>query len=166
VREVVAETRTAHAQLWRYLLDLDLTAEVAAEVAVDDPLLLDLLAEPRVARASLQDCLHVRLVDVPAALAGRRYATEVDLVLAVDDPRCPWNTGSWRLVGGLDGASCEPTAAEPDLALPVADLGAAYFGGTPLRSRGAVREMSPGALSRATTALGPLAGAPWCPLTF
>jgi predicted acetyltransferase len=166
VREVVAETRTAHAQLWRYLLDLDLTAEVAAEVAVDDPLLLDLLAEPRVARGSLQDCLHVRLVDVPAALAGRRYATEVDLVLAVDDPRCPWNTGSWRLVGGRDGASCEPTAAEPDLALPVADLGAAYFGGTPLRSRGAVRELSPGALSRATTALGPLAGAPWCPLTF
>jgi predicted acetyltransferase len=72
-------------------------------VAVDDPLLLDLLAEPRVARAALRDGLHVRLVDLPAALAGRRYAAELDVVLAVQDPRCPWNTGSWRLTGGPDG---------------------------------------------------------------
>jgi predicted acetyltransferase len=166
VSEVVAETRTAHAQLWRYLLDLDLTAEVTAAVAVDDPLVMDLLAEPRAARAALRDCLHVRLVDVPSALAGRRYATDVDVVLAVDDPRCPWNSGCWRLVGGPDGASCEPTTAEPALALPVADLGAAYLGGTPLRSRGDVVELLPGALSRATTAFGPLTGAPWCPLVF
>ena len=166
VREVVAATRTAHVQLWRFLLDLDLTAEVTAEVAVDDPLVLDLLAEPRAARGALRDCLHVRLVDVPAALAARRYAADVDLVLAVDDPRCPWNTGSWRLTGGPDGASCERTTAEADLALPVADLGAAYFGGTPLRSRGDVVEVGPGALSRATTAFGPLDGAPWCPLVF
>ena len=55
VRELVARTRTAHAQLWRFLLDLDLTAEVTAGVALDDPLLLDLLAEPRVARAALRD---------------------------------------------------------------------------------------------------------------
>jgi predicted acetyltransferase len=166
VKEVVAETAQAGAQLWRYLLDLDLTGQVSARVAVDDPLMTDLLAEPRVAQAALRDCLHVRLVDVPAALAGRRYAADVDLVLAVDDPLCPWNSGSWRLAGGPDGASCEPTTAAADLALPVADLGAAYFGGTPLRSRGDVVELVPGALSRATTALGPLGGAPWCPMVF
>ena len=166
VRELVAGTARARAQLWRHLLDLDLTGEVTAGVAVDDPLLTDLLAEPRAARPALRDGLHIRLVDVPAALAGRRYATEVDLVLAVDDPRCPWNTGSWRLTGGPDGASCERTTAEPDLAVPVGDLGAAYLGGTPLRSRGGVQELVPRALSRATTAFGPLSGAPWCPQVF
>jgi predicted acetyltransferase len=166
VRELVARTRTAHAQLWRFLLDLDLTAEVTAGVALDDPLLLDLLAEPRVARAALRDGLHVRLVDVAAALAGRRYAAELDVVLAVQDPRCPWNTGSWHLKGGPDGASCEPSAAEPHLSLPVVDLGAAYLGGTPLRSRGGVVELVPGALARATTAFGPLEGAPFNPMVF
>ena len=166
VQEVVTETASAHAQLWRYLLDLDLTSEVTAGVAVDDPLVTDLLAEPRVARPMLRDGLHVRLVDVPAALAGRRYATDVDLVLAVADPRCRWNSGSWHLLGGPDGASCEPTTAAPDLALPVVDLGAAYLGGTPLRSRGDVVELAPGALSRATRAFGALDGAPWCPLVF
>ena len=166
VRELVAADRTAHARLWRFLLDLELTAEVTAGVAVDDPLLLDLLAEPRVARAALRDGLHVRLVDLPAALAGRRYAAELDVVLAVQDPRCPWNTGSWRLTGGPDGASCEPTTAEPHLSLPVVDLGAAYLGGTPLRSRGSVVELVPGALARTSTAFGPLDGAPSNPLVF
>ena len=163
VREVVAETAAARARLWRYLLDLDLRGTVRVPaVATDDPLLIDLLAEPRAARASLRDCLHVRLVDVPAALALRRYAADVDVVLAVADRHCPWNEGSWRLVGGRDGATCTRTDETPDLELDVADLGAAFLGGTPLRSRPVV-ERSCGALGRASTALGPLEGAPWCP---
>ncbi len=163
VREVVAETRDARARLWRYLLDLDLMATVRAPaVATDDPLVTELLAEPRTARASLRDCLHVRLVDVPAALALRRYAADVDVVLGVTDRRCPWNEGSWRLVGGRDTAACTRTDETPDLELDVADLGAAYLGGTPLRSR-PVHERTAGALGRASTAFGPLEGAPWCP---
>lgn len=166
VREVVAATPGARARIWRYLLDLDLMREVQVLLmAVDDPLLLDLLAEPRVATAKLRDCLHVRLVDVPAALAGRRYAADVDVVLQVEDPRCPWNAGRWRLSGGRGGATCDPTSDEPDLVAAVADLGAAYLGGTPLRAR-PVQERTAGALSRATTAFGPLAGAPWCPQVF
>ena len=162
VREVVAETPAARARLWRYLLDLDLMATTRVSVATDDPLLTCLLAEPRVARAALMDCLHVRLVDVPAALVLRRYAADVDVVLAVADRHCPWNEGSWRLVGGRDGATCTRTDETPDLELDVADLGAAFLGGTPLRSRPVV-ERSCGALGRASTALGPLEGAPWCP---
>lgn len=166
VREVVAGTPAAAARLWRYLLDLDLAKTVRVPLlATDDRLLVDLLAEPRVARASWRDCLHVRLVDVPAALARRRYAADVDVVLAVQDPRCPWNDGSWRLVGGRDGASCSRTEDAPDLEVDVSDLGAAYLGGTPLRSRSVV-ERTPGALSRASTAFGPLEGAPTCPMVF
>lgn len=166
VRELVATSSDAAARLWRFLLDLDLMREVrAAGIAVDDPLLLDLLAEPRLARARLSDCLHVRLVDLRAALAARRYAAAVDVVLAVEDEHCPWNSGRWRLTGDRDGAACDRTQDEPDLVLAAADLGAAYLGGTPLRSR-SVREQTPGALARATTAFGPLDRAPWCPQVF
>ncbi|MCY7366289.1 MAG: GNAT family N-acetyltransferase [Frankiaceae bacterium] len=162
VREVVAETTAARARLWRYLLDLDLMGTVRVAVATDDPLLTDLLAEPRVARASLRDCLHVRLVDVSAALVLRRYAADIDVVLAVTDRHCPWNEGSWRLEGGRGGATCTRTEQTPDLELDVADLGAAYLGGTPLRSR-PVHERASGALGRASTAFGALEGAPWHP---
>ena len=166
VREVVATSPEGAARVWRFLLDLDLTKEVQVFAAApDERLLTDLLAEPRLSRSTLSDGLHVRLVDVPAALAARRYAADVDVVLEVADDRCPWNAGTWRLVGGRDGATCSPVQTSPDLRLEVADLGAAYLGGTALRSRSVV-ELTPGALSRATTAFGPLDGAPWCPQVF
>ncbi|MHB8961243.1 MAG: GNAT family N-acetyltransferase [Candidatus Limnocylindrales bacterium] len=166
VREVVAATPDGVARVWRHLLDLDLMEKVQVFAAPPDgPLLMDLLAEPRLARPTLTDGLHVRLVDVPAALTARRYAADVDVVLDVVDERCPWNAGTWRLAGGRDGASCVAVRDAADLRVGVADLGAAYLGGTPLRSR-AVVELTPGALSRATTAFGPLEGAPWCPQVF
>jgi predicted acetyltransferase len=169
VREVVATTPDAHARLWRHLLDLDLMATTTARLAAPDEPLLHLLADPRAARGRVRDSLWVRLVDVPAALAARRYATDVDVVLEVDDPVCPWNTGRWRLTGGRAGAGCEATSDPADLVLGVAELGAAYLGGTPLQSRaaaGRVEERTPGALAVASTAFGPLGRAPWCPLVF
>ena len=166
VREVVAVDEGARVRLWRYLLDLDLVREVSVRsVAPDDPLLLSLLADPRAAKPVVRDSLWVRLVDVPAALAQRRYACDVDVVLEVDDPRCPWNSGRWHLTGGRTGASCEPTSSPADLAVDVTDLGAAYLGGTPLRSR-LVSERTAGALAAASTAFGPVGAAPWCPLVF
>lgn len=166
VREVAATSPAGAARVWRHLLDLDLMAQVQVFAAPPDgPLLMDLLTEPRLAHPTLTDGLHVRLVDVPAALSARRYAAAVDVVLEVGDDRCPWNAGRWRLRGDRDGASCEAVGTAPDLQVDVADLGAAYLGGTPLRSRSVV-ELTAGALSRATTAFGPLEGAPWCPQVF
>lgn len=166
VREVVAATPGGGARVWRHLLDLDLMEKVQVFAAPPDgPLLTDLLAEPRLARPTVTDGLHVRLVDVPAALASRRYAAGIHVVLEVIDDRCPWNAGRWLLTGDRDGAACEAVTESPDLVVDVSDLGAAYLGGTPLRSRSVV-EMTPGALSRATTAFGPLEGAPWCPQVF
>ena len=49
-------------------------------------------------------------------------------------------------------SSCEPTSASPDLALDVADLGAAYLGGAKLTSPARaerVAELTSGALLRA-----------------
>jgi predicted acetyltransferase len=73
-------------------------------------------------------------------------------VLEVSDALRPRNQGRFRLEGGPDGATCEPTTAEPDLALDVADLGAAYLGGASLASLARaerVVERTPGALLRA-----------------
>lgn len=166
VRELVAADEDARVRLWRYLLDVDLTVEVRVRsMAPDDPLLLRHLAEPRVARPQIRDGLWVRLVDVPQALALRRYAADVDVVLDVTDPRCPWNEGRWRLNGGRDGATCTRTGAPADLVVAVEDLGAAFLGGTPLRARG-VEERTPGALDPASTAFGAIGAGPWCPDVF
>ena len=169
VREVVARTPEAAARLWRFLLDQDLMRTVKAwGRPVDDPL-LHLLAEPRSARARLAEALWVRLVSVPEALAGRRYACPVDLVLEVTDERCPWNAGRWRLVGGPDGATCTSSQEPADLALGVRELGAVYLGGTSLSARagaGWVSELAPGALAVATTAFGWPGPATWSPMTF
>jgi predicted acetyltransferase len=96
-------------------------------------------------------------VDVPGALAARRYATDVDLVIEVADDLVPENAGRWRLTGSATRAHCTSTMDEPDLACDVRALGAAYLGGTPLGAladAAAVRELTPGAVSAASAAFG------------
>jgi predicted acetyltransferase len=164
VRELVAATPAARAVLWAFLLDQDLTRTVTWDHApVDEPLWL-MVANPRAVRRKIGDGLWVRVVDVAAALSARAYATSLDVVLEVADAFCPWNEGRYRLAEG----SCEPTGAEPDLALDVAALGAAYLGGPTLRElaeAGRVRELRPGALERTSAAFrGDVA--PWCPEMF
>ena len=95
------------------------------------------------------------MLDVPAALAGRRYATDVDLVIELTDELVPANAGRWRLRGSSTGATCVSTVDEPDLSCDVRALGAAYLGGTgfaALAATGQVIEHRPGALVLADTA--------------
>jgi predicted acetyltransferase len=150
---LVGLTAEAEAALWRYLLDLDLAGAIKlSDRPVDDPIRWR-LADPRRLRVTeVGDQLWLRLLDLPGALAARRYAVDDALVLEVSDALRPRNQGRFRLEGGPDGASCEPTTAEPDLALDVADLGAAYLGGASLASLARaerVAERAPGALLRA-----------------
>lgn len=168
VREVITADATAAAALYRYLLDLDLMGSVEFwNVSVDDPL-MHWLRNPRKAGARSSDALYVRLVDLPAALAGRTYAVPVDVVLDVSDRLCPWNEGRWRLAGDADGARCAATRDAPDLRLDVTDLGAAYLGGTTLHElalAGRVVEQRPGALIAASLAFSS-SPQPWCPVVF
>ncbi len=153
VRELIALTTEARAALWRYCLSVDLIASVRADHwPVDEPLRW-MLADPRRLRVtSINDDLWVRLVDIPVALAARGYGAADSLVLAVHDPFVESNTGRYALDAGTDGATCQGVTAEPDLALDVADLGAAYLGGVrfaTLARAGRVVELTPGALRRA-----------------
>jgi predicted acetyltransferase len=138
VEEAVALDGAASRALWGRLTDLDLIASVRTPLLpVDDPL-SHLLVDPRAARPELTDGVWARLVDVPAALAQRGYATDVDVVLAVTDALLPANAGRWRLTGGPSGggpgggARCEPTDAPAQLTVDVRELGAAYLGGCTL----------------------------------
>lgn len=154
VIEVAATTRQSYAALWRYLIDLDGHAELTFEGAVDE-VLPHLMRNPRAARLTVVDNLWVRLVDVDRALAARRYATPLDLVMQVEDPFCPWNAGRYHLLADGDTVTCEPTQARPDLRLSAAELGAAYLGGTTLSAlaaAGRIEELRPGAVTVASLA--------------
>ncbi len=128
-----------------------------------------MLQDPRRLRVTqMGDFLWLRLVDVAAGLAARRYTTRDRLVFEVNDAFCPQNSGRYVLSGDPKGAECRRTELAPDIALQVADLGAAYLGGvgfTTLARAGRVCECSPGALRRADAmfACEPVA---WCCTEF
>jgi len=172
VREAVALDAAAHRALWGRLTDLDLMGTLTTgPQAVDGPL-LHLLVDLRAAAPQLGDALWVRLVDLPAALAARRYSAPLDVVLGVSDAFLPRNAGSWRLAGGLDGATCVPAGdgpdAEPDLLLDTRELAAAWLGGESLQAMaaaGLVTERRAGALEEAARAFG-WHVAPYCPWVF
>ncbi len=157
VMEHVAATPTAYAALWRFLLTMDLTRTTKhSYCSVDEPLLF-MVDEPRRLGPRTGDALWIRVVDLPTALAARRYQSEVNVVLEVTDELVPANAGRWRLTGSPLAAACKPTGDSPDIACDVRALGAAYLGGTPLTAladAGLVRERRPGVLSAATTAFG------------
>jgi predicted acetyltransferase len=184
VRELISADPAASAALWTDLLSRDLTSEFRARLRpVDDPLLYQ-LADPRRARPQLADGLWVRIIDIPGALAGRRYACPVDVVIDVRDDILPANAGRWRLTttssaagGGAASAadagrglaaSCVPVTSAADLVLDVTQLGAAYLGGTrlgALAEAGLVAELRPGAVRQLSAAMS-WDPAPWCPAIF
>ncbi|AZM53248.1 GNAT family N-acetyltransferase [Streptomyces sp. WAC 01529] len=168
VRDLEALDPAAYAALWRFLFDIDLTSSVLARNRpVDDPL-LQLVSDVRRCDLAVRDSLHVRLVEVGAALEARTYQAPLDVVFEVDDAFCPWNAGRWRLTGDAKGASCARTEDAADLALSVRELGAAYLGGVSLSSlagAGRVRELRRGALAEASVAFGSDV-APWLPHGF
>ncbi len=104
IREMVAATPEAYRSLWSFAFAVDLTRNVQiGHLAADEPLLY-LLDEPRALALRASDGLWIRVLDVPAALAARRYAAPVDVVIEVTDADLPANAGRFRLVGGPDHA--------------------------------------------------------------
>ncbi len=168
VEELVGASPAAEARLWAFLLAMDWVRTVkAGNRGADDPLPW-LVSDPRaVRRRGRVDHLWLRVLDLPAALAARRYLAPGRVVLQVDDPL---GLAGGRVVveGGPDGASCAPTAAAADLTLPVEVLGCAYLGGTPLgvlAGAGLVEEHRAGALA-VGDAMFRSPRAPWCATWF
>ncbi|HET6772449.1 MAG TPA: GNAT family N-acetyltransferase [Acidimicrobiales bacterium] len=167
-RTFVATSDQAGLEMLRYLTAIDWVSQVQVGLRpVDDATPLALV-DGRTGRLDdRSDHTWARLLDVPAALAARRYATTGSLVVEVDDP-LGFAHGRFRLDGAPDGAECAPSTDEPDLAMSAGALGAAYLGGQPwarLAAAGWVDEHRPGAVAEAT-ALFTTPRAPWGSLTF
>ena len=168
VLHMMATTPAAHLDLWRYLADIDLMSRLESwNIAVDDPILLA-VAEPRKLDMTVGDALWLRIVDLSAALAARRYRGDGRLIIEVADEFCPWNDGRWSLSVEDGVPHVEPATGSPDLACDVTDVAAAYLGAfsfAQLAAAARIDELSPGGIERAD-ALFRTDRAPWCPMTF
>lgn len=164
----LAATDEAERELIRFLSSVDWVRAVRVGVRpVDDPLPLMLRDGRGATLIDRSDHIWARILDVPAALSARRYATAARLVLEVVDP-LGLTGGRFALDAGPDGVDCAPTDSPADLVVPVAALGAAYLGGQSwgrLAAAGWVDESRPGAIADAS-ALFSVPRAPFCAMTF
>jgi predicted acetyltransferase len=164
VIEALGTTPQATAEIWRFLIDIDWTRTIEAELLPPDHPLFLLLANPRRAGYRMLDALWVRLVDVGVALSGRAYSSDASVVFEVRDAFCPWNEGRWKLEGGSATRTEEPA----EIALDVDALGSAFLGAVSfaqLRDALRIEELVDGAVHRADT-LFEWAPLPWCPEIF
>ena len=164
VLEALGATPQALRDIWAYLLAVDWKATVTASLLPPDHPLFLLLATPRRLYYRMGDSLWVRVVDVAAALSGRRYLDDGALVLDIVDDFCPWNEGRWKLADG----SALRTDEEAHVRLPVQSLGSALLGGisfSALARAGRVEELKEGGLARGD-ALFRWDRHPWCPEIF
>jgi predicted acetyltransferase len=169
VRELVAADPEVEAGLWRFVLDIDLAGPVTAEARpLDDPLRWRLVDSRQLRTTRVQDYLYIRLLDIPAAFAARRFPVEDAIVVDVVDDLRPGTAGRYEIRGGPATSACARTDAEADLRLDVADLGSLLLGGVAVRDlvrAGRVEERRAGVVSRAGAFFG-WPSAPFCVTRF
>ncbi|NGY60930.1 GNAT family N-acetyltransferase [Lentzea sp. NEAU-D13] len=126
IEDFVWANDDAWRDLWIYVTRLDLIDKVEIELALDEPVSW-LFEDPRVVNTTeVFDEIWLRLVDVPRMLQARTYGTADPVVIEVRDKLLPANDGRYRV--SPDGV--ERVEAEADITIPVALLGAVYFGDT------------------------------------
>jgi len=157
VREVATASLDGYLAIWQYLMSVDLTRSVSWWLGAFDEPLQYLVDEPRRLGLGGGDSLWVRLTDVPAALAARRYAAPVDVVIEVEDPLLPENSGAWHLTGDQGSASCVRADRPADLRVEIGALGAAYLGDASLATlaaAGRVQDLGSDRLASTSIAFG------------
>ena len=164
VLSLTAATAAAERYLWQFVLSIDWVTSIDTGPLAPDDLLPHLLPDPRAARVQYHaDLLWLRPLDVPRMLETRRYPTAGTLVLEVLDD-AGLAGGRFRLDAGTEGARCTHTTDEPDLTLPVGELGRLYLGdeaASRLVTLGRVTEHRGGA-ARTADLLLRTARRPWC----
>jgi len=170
VEELVALDATAEASLWQHVTTIDLFPRVSYWNAATDAVVPWLAADRRrVTRRRRTDTLWLRIGDVAAALAARRYLVADRLDLAVRVPDEAEVTRVELTVEGGVGRCAAGAAAggAAELEVDLAALGAIYLGGTApsvLARAGRIRG-SAAAIARAD-ALFRWPVAPWCAEVF
>ena len=119
---------------------------------MDDPLAWALADARCIDASDSRDMLWLRILDIPQALAARRYPADGRLVLEVGDP-LGLTGGTFALdVQGGEAAVERVPAGKADLALDVSALSSIYLGGispVTLKAAGALCEATPGAAFKA-----------------
>ena len=165
--ELIATSLAAHRALWQYLTNIDLFPDVRYwNAPLDDELPWQVTESRRVVR-NLTDSLWLRLIDIPRALAGRRYCGSGKIVFEVQDSFIPANSGRYELDVNSGEAECSATASDADIELSIQTLGAIYLGAhrfTELMRAGLVQG-NPAALTTADR-LFSWDRQPWCPEVF
>ncbi len=162
-----ALTPAAEEALWRYLVGIDLVATIESWNTDPNSVLPGTVADSRRIEQTISDGMWVRILDVPAALAARRYQIEGRLVLDVSDPFRGSAAGRFALEGGPEGSTCEPVSDQPDIRLDVRELGSTYLAGFSFSElgRAGLVEGTPEALRTADLMFG-WHLQPWCPEVF
>lgn len=168
VRDLHAADPAASADLWRFVLGIDLATDVTARKrALDEDLSL-LLEDPRLFQVEGRvDETWLRLLDVPAALSARTWGEAAPVVLRVRDALFPANDGPLRI--GPDGPKPVEGAVAPDLECDVDALAMAYLGDrspSELVTAGWWTAHDPAAVERADALFATPGAVPWCGTFF
>lgn len=153
VWDLASASDTAYRDLWAYLGGIDGIDQLSiSNRPVDEPVRW-LLGDARTLVMTQQvDFVWLRLLDVPAALAARRYALPGEVVLQViDEDGEGFASGRYRLRAEGDEVECQRTDQDADLEITQRALASIYLGGFRLRElllSGVARERTPGALAR------------------
>ncbi|MEA2676698.1 MAG: hypothetical protein QOJ81_839 [Chloroflexota bacterium] len=168
VQELISAEPIAERELWRFVFGVDLIARIKYRWGPPNHPLMLMLAEPRRLALRVSDAIWLRILDVPAALSARTYATDGSLVLEVADEFLPDAAGRWRLIVTGGKATVEATTDPADLVLDTTDLAAAYLGTfsfAQLARANRTEEATPGARRRGD-ALFRVDVLPWCSTPF
>jgi predicted acetyltransferase len=164
VNEILAATDDAERALWNHLIHIDLVRMLTlTEYPIDLPLEWLLTDGRAVRRTWSGDDTWLRILDLPATLAARRYAVADRLVLEVVDTEGGYAQGRFVLDGGPEHAECRPSTESADLQLSQRALAGIYLGGSTVRAQvlsGLLEEETPGAAHRLQLMFG-TERAPW-----
>lgn len=129
IRDLAWLTPDAYRSLWRFIASHDLVGRVRWNDAPADDPAAEFFMEPRLLNAEDREGAWFRVVDLPAALAGRGYDVEEDLTLRVaDDALTPWNDGVWQLQAAADGSHVRQANALADIELSAKALASLFTG--------------------------------------
>ncbi|MFV1992027.1 MAG: GNAT family N-acetyltransferase [Acidimicrobiales bacterium] len=128
VRDLAWSSQAVFADLWRFVIDIDLVETVTTHrFGPIDNALWHTFAEPRqIQITGVADMLWLAILDVPSALAARTYEQANGLVIAV--PMVDGSTQTVELEGSPKGATCVTTTREPDVIVPQQQLSSIYLG--------------------------------------
>ncbi|MDP6666427.1 MAG: GNAT family N-acetyltransferase [Dehalococcoidia bacterium] len=164
VEEQMAATDTAHATLWRFLLDFDLVGKITAENRPSDDPLWWMLADPRRLNRKSHDSLWLRLLDVKKVLEARAYNADGRLKIGLVSESQPDIAGTYVLEVDDSRATVRKTTEKPDVVMTPGDLSALFLGGAtpgPLVEAGRIDVLTTGALAR-LHGMFATDSAPWC----